>query len=457
MTGIVGALGAGYSASKILQYISQHNPAMAQKISAALNAGHTVDHILRYLQKHQKMMGNLVPERQQETPGKSANLYKTAQTQIHPSLKGMAQAGLGAAGAIGASYALSRALPKVLQGVQGTLPGLTPNAPTPGAPPAAPSPMGQPIPAVGQAVPGRQPQPIQQSPQPPVSPNITQQPPAIQPQINPTTTQQIFSKYPGFVNKIEEMLSAKNTPEAIATYFKKFNPSQIAKLEKEVGKPAEEIVKEYIASKPQTENVNPLDMGKSAEKVEISPEMDKVEEKTPVSITKGSVAISPQGVGEVKEIRNGKAIIDIDGKKHQVDEEELEQEPEDVVQTVQELLKIPEVDKSSIVSLFTYDPDESKMYIQFHNGETYKYLDVDPEKVFKVANKMGIPVTEGKNIFGAWSPDDKKSLGAALIKEIISDPKYKKSRKGEKENPNYVKLETLYDYWEKLRKKPKRR
>ena len=40
---------------------------------------------------------------------------------------------------------------------------------------------------------------------------------------------------------------------------------------------------------------------------------------------------------------------------------------------------------------------------------------------------MGIPITQGKNIFGAWSPEDKKSLGATLIKEIINDPKYKKT------------------------------
>lgn len=174
-------------------------------------------------------------------------------------------------------------------------------------------------------------------------------------------------------------------------------------------------------------------------------------------IQKNQTVAAPQGIGEVKEIRNGKALVEIDGKKHVVDEEDLEAESPEIIEEVQKILKIPEVDKSSIVSLFTFDPDERKMYIQFHNGETYKYLDVEPEKVMNIANKMGIPVTKGKNIFGAWSPQDKKSLGATLIKEIINDPKYKKPKKGQPANPNYVQLETLYDYWEKLRKKPKQK
>jgi hypothetical protein len=174
-------------------------------------------------------------------------------------------------------------------------------------------------------------------------------------------------------------------------------------------------------------------------------------------IEKSSIVASPNGIGEVKAIKDKSALIDIDGKLTKVDVDDLENEPEDTIETVQQLLKIPEVDRSSIVSLFTYDPNDKEMYIQFHNGETYKYLDVDPEKVFKVANKMGIPITQGKNIFGAWSPEDKKSLGATLIKEIINDPKYKKTKHGEEPNPNYRQLETLYDYWEKLRKKSKRK
>jgi hypothetical protein len=93
------------------------------------------------------------------------------------------------------------------------------------------------------------------------------------------------------------------------------------------------------------------------------------------------------------------------------------------------------------------------MFIQFHTGDTYKYFDVDPEKVKKIANKMGIPVTEGKNIFGAWSPEDKQSLGATLIKEIIADPRYGKDQRGK----TYKKLETLYDYWKRLRRPPKKR
>jgi len=91
------------------------------------------------------------------------------------------------------------------------------------------------------------------------------------------------------------------------------------------------------------------------------------------------------------------------------------------------------------------------MIVQFHNGEIYKYLDIDRNKIEILANKMGIPITEGENIFGAWSPEDKKSLGAAFYQQILKDPKYAKARKGEPSNPYWRKLETPYDYWEKLR------
>ena len=59
----------------------------------------------------------------------------------------------------------------------------------------------------------------------------------------------------------------------------------------------------------------------------ISPEMPKEEAK---SIAKNETVASPAGIGEVRGIRNGEALIDIGGKLHKIDVEDLESEPDEV-------------------------------------------------------------------------------------------------------------------------------
>ena len=44
----------------------------------------------------------------------------------------------------------------------------------------------------------------------------------------------------------------------------------------------------------------------------------------PIKIEKNSVVSSPNGVGELKELRNGYGLVDVDGKLHKVKEEDLE-------------------------------------------------------------------------------------------------------------------------------------
>ncbi len=166
-----------------------------------------------------------------------------------------------------------------------------------------------------------------------------------------------------------------------------------------------------------------------------------------------NIVSTPIGPAEIKHDGKEGKIVQTEKGQKSFPHDQVEQVPDDVIQAVSNILQIPEVDRSSNIALFMYNPQDAEMYFQFHNGEAYKYYGIDPEKVFRLANKMSIPITSGQNIFGAWSPEDKKSLGATFYQEILKDPKYKKSKKGEAPNPNYVKLDTLYDYWEKLRKK----
>ncbi len=465
MNPIFKALDSGYSEEDILKYISKAIPQLLPKVTKAMSNGYGIKEILGYLAKV-----TTKEDRQGLSESQIHARNRDVDSKLAPHGLMAAATAIGAPIAAGAARsALSRALPQSLQGLLGGTPGSISQSSHNANYPS------------GSAL-----EPTSQMPQAQTQLQPSQQPPNInagniQQETNiPQTKTNIIdfiNKNKGFKDKIDQLKASGNDVDSIVGYFKKFNPSQTEKLEKETGRPIEEVVSEYIASKPVEEvAISPQSVEKTKENQhvpelqipeqrnpEILPEITepaeeaKEPEKPSKPIAKKDSVITPQGAGEIRDIKEKNALVEIDGKLHKVPIEDIEEEPEDVIQTVQQLLKIPEVDRSSVVSLFTYDPEESKMYIQFHTGDTYKYMDVDPEKVYKVANKMGIPITQGKNIFGAWSPEDKQSLGATLIKEIINDPKYKKAKKGEPENPNYVKLETLYDYWEKLRKKSKRK
>ena len=179
-------------------------------------------------------------------------------------------------------------------------------------------------------------------------------------------------------------------------------------------------------------------------------------EEQSVAPTKDSVVMTPEGAGTIHKAHGDNAYVEVDGKLKKVPSNELEQPPEDVVKAVSDILKIPEIDRSSNVSLFVYDPDESRAYFQFHDGSVYRYNDIDPQVVQDIAAKNATPITSGQNVYGAWSPEDPHgSLGAAFWAYLLKDPKYAKNKKGQPENPNYKKLQTLYDYWVKLRKRKK--
>lgn len=225
----------------------------------------------------------------------------------------------------------------------------------------------------------------------------------------------------------------------------------------------------------QEEMVAPQFREKPPQELEVSPQQkieQQVEKEIPQEITQQPIkkaefkpldvdfkklVITPHGIGEIKHESKKGVIAKVNGKEKSFFPEEIEKPSQDIIEVVSNILEIPEVDRSSNIALFTYDPEEEKMYIQYHNGESYKYLKMPRSKIINIANKMHIPITEGKNIFGAWSPEDKESIGASLFQEVLKDPMYAKPKKGEPANPNYVKLETMYDYWEKLRKKSKKK
>lgn len=309
MSAISQALNAGHSVQDILRYLSQHNPQLARQVSAALNAGHSIDHVLNFIEKNGNRMGNLIPAKKQMN--RSDNLYKTAQTSIHPSLTGAARFAGGVAGLAGGAYALSRAMPSILQRIQPGNTGITPNVPVPPSPPSPTSP--QATNGIGGIQSSNIPQPpnVPSPQQPPitpvnVAPNVAQPPVTPQPQGVSTNLQPIFEKYKGLTDTIDK-LRDKNDVTAIVAYLNKFGPAQVKKIEKEAGQPIEKVIEEYLKANPQ-----PV---AQAEAPKAEAEAKPIE--------KGSTVATPAGVGEVKEIRGNKALVEVDGKKHKFDKDEL--------------------------------------------------------------------------------------------------------------------------------------
>ena len=168
---------------------------------------------------------------------------------------------------------------------------------------------------------------------------------------------------------------------------------------------------------------------------------------------KGMIVATPNGeVGDLKDVRKTEGLVDEDGKLHKTKLKDIQLPDEHVVQTVARLLEIPEIEKSSLINYWAYDPEDKELIAMYHNGETYKYLEVPEELESQLLEAATMPKTSGENVFGAWAEEDPMSRGATLSKLLIQHPKYKRAKKGEKENPYYRKLRKGYDYWTKLRK-----
>src|SRR6202789_1175979 len=416
---IVSALSTGFSSRSIVNQLVKQFPQYAKQIRAAETAGFTADAILSHLMgsKNASTQGALTEYEQ------TKNRDTTRKNQITSSLVGT----LGTTAAIGAGvYALSRRnnTPQANSlGPSAPIPPKpmnlskrgTPNIPG-GALPALENNSGLPVPIT------------------PTS-NIALAP-------APTRQKNVeLVKNLKEDTRLQNLFSGGLTPEEVSEALPKIISKENYNAFKKAPGGVQQVVKDYSDHLQENPKEKDISLGEKIARATIP--------------QKGEIIPTPSGNATIKGVDDQGVIAEINGKVERLTPDEVEPPSEDAIETVQRLLKIPESERSSIVSLFTYDPDEDKMYIQFHNGETYKYLGVDPEKVFKVAEKHGVPVSKGKSIFGEWSPEDKNSLGATLIKEIINDPKYRKPKKGEPPNPNYVKLETMYDYWKNLRKRPK--
>ena len=167
-------------------------------------------------------------------------------------------------------------------------------------------------------------------------------------------------------------------------------------------------------------------------------------DKEDPKIEKNSVVSSPNGVGEVKEIRNGQAIVEVDGKLHKVKEEELQAEPEEVKKAKIEF-NLDDVDESlrSAPLNEVYAPahrkhvtikynsdvgkDKSKRYIFFKKDGS----PVGEDIIQKLKEGSQLPVSNGKTFWGGWSADTQDSRGTVAYHELSSLAQ----KEGEEDDP----------------------
>lgn len=388
MTAIFSALAQGYTEDQILDFMQAAFPSMLPQLKKAKSAGYNSKQILSFL-------NNLMEEETYPahlTPNEIEGLKQKRASEIGNKIVG---AGVGILG----GAAIASKLPKLIRGAIGAFGGKGP-APTPG-----PAPMSN--------------APVQ--PSPPIAPEEAAR------IANTETLNSITPEFQQYANQQIAQGREKSLAETLRDFQKM----------KETPAP-------YIPPAVQAPE-SPIDPTLTQKIQEDVAKMQAPE--------RGSVVSLPAGnVGVIKDIKKEHALIDEDGKTHKVKISDLQLPDEAVQQTVARLLEIPEVDKSSTINYWAYDPEDKDLFLMFHNGETYKYHDV-PEDLVKELHEMAVsPTTKKENEFGAWSPEDPKSRGATFIKKLIAHPKYKKPKKGEPENKFYRKLRKGYDYWAKLRK-----
>ncbi len=506
---IASALTGGYTTKQIMQFLIRQFPQHADKIKGALKAGFTADQVVKFLGGGRKGVNQETEGLTEHEQVRSKDMQRRENVN-QGALKGAGMAALAGGTALAAPMAksaLQRAAPQLFGPgaiTSSSNTGLGPSSNNTGSPSPTQAPQ---IPQANLISPS--------SSQPPVSPNIPQQSQPNQPKLNTTNINELVNKH-GLTKHIESLSSNVKDPKAIAGILYNKFPREMKKFQEEAGIPMEDAISEYMQS-----NVKPLDIEEPDDKLgfkeafktmeegaptnklyegifeslkngkdtfagikdplisKAKPYFDKgiikspedlkrfvnnpeeFQQKEPSKIEKGSTVASPQGIGEIKEIRNGKAIIEIDGKKHQVDEDELIESPlpeKDLADLYDDLIsgieKTTGKQVSRNVDWAGYDPGSNELAYKPHGSDKlYVYGDISERDIEVLTKFLSQRKSTGSNFIGAWQAGSESPIGAAmyqLIKELQEE-------RGGKGNEYKNKYETIYDAIEPAKKAAKAR
>ncbi len=480
---LASAFAQGFTADQVIQYLVRHSPQYARQIASATGVGYTPKQILRYLTKDNAKERAAATEYEETRTRDNTNRTNANKAVIGGAVAATGLPIAASAGSAALSRALPQTLrnqaPQIANamGNGGSNQGMTPPQPTTGTPqqPSNQIPSQQPPNPISPNVPNTQ----QGSQQPPLSnanaASIPQPPDIKQPEINNDKLNKLYSGFEkgrdkGFDFESDAFLKVakrmKSTGEIRSKedFEKFFNLFDAKKNEgKDLPTALKEASIEYDNQKLSSDPTNPYNelhanseelkeiqnkasetylKPSSEEKValpgetnhqiakrlgigyaeasELAEKRDSQDQEKP-KIEKNSVVSSPNGVGEVKSIKEKTALVDIDGKLTKVNVEDLESEPPDIADLYDNLFNaIPKEYQSRMMNYAGYDEDANELIFRPHGGAAYVYKDIPPQFAEDLKNRLHNAKTTGKNMYGMWNEGD-PSYGAgmsALIKEL---------------------------------------
>lgn len=410
---MIQALGAGYSAKSIIKALSKKYPKVAQYSSTAEAAGFNAPSILKALFKGKKGYSEV----DQYLTEHERTLKRDKQQRRN--------AALGVVGTLGTAGALGVAGYKLLKSAQQTAPASQqatitsqqaaaapqpPGAPPPGTPPPA-SPIAATTPAISKNAATQ-----------PTAPGLAQ-PPATPSQGLGTAQQgttsaqgqgpdmflgQFEEQHPQLTKFIDNHLKVGFTPEQIYENVKKskFLSPLIKRMEIGTGTPYLERIKT---------RANWINTGK-----QVAPEEFKLPESG--KLAAGELVASSDGtVGKIHDSKDTHSLFEVNGKKQQIANDQLQALPKEWENIHVDLSKVPEAERSAPLNFVAPSSDRKSLAVRFWEGKEptlYLYerkdgLPLDDELLSAIQEETDVPVTNGIEFTGAWG-EGAKSRGSAF-------------------------------------------
>ena len=448
MNPILQAMASGYGVNKILKYIASSNPQLATKISSAASFGYTANEILKYVMKGGRSLSSSLPNASKN----DMTLYDKMQYSMPEGIENVAKVGLGL-GAAGLGYLAGMAVEpnapqQNAQAATQTAPSPLTNPPVPNAPQPAPIIPGN---NIGQQINNQINQPTNPA-QVATAAQAQPQQPQLATQIPGGQTQPTQSIFEQLIQGVDVESLDKSKKDQLK-FLKDVSNQLQAK-----GKTIDD--REF---KKLNQNIQKTLKGKSGMLMEEATRGMSQPEQQPQKIEPKSIVSTPQGVGEVKGLSNGNAIVEIDGKAHKVSEKDIQQPPipeKDLADLHNELIggieKSTGKQVSRNVNWAGYDPEAKELQYRPWSGDSYTFNDIEPEDVDMLTSFLTQRKTTGENFIGGWEEGTESPIGAAMHK-LITKLKEKAKAKGVKEYTR--KYQTVYSAYEpaeqaaKLKKK----
>ena len=462
MTPILNAGFQGYNEDEILNYIKKSIPKLFPKIAKAQASGYTSNQILKYL--NSAMEKQNLPKGL--TPNEIENLHQKKYDELGKKILGTAAIAIG-------SYGISKLLPSVFQKGSQLLSGALqqpPPGPTPmGNAPISPNPI-RPPGAGGATVPPAQSVPSAQ--------NIPTQAPSF----SPLQSVQIINDM-GIGSQIKSLQQAGNPPEAIAAAIGiSLKPGQRKWLDEQIkagsAKPLADMIQDYMSepgqridAKQTLDQVTPeakefikgqMDQGQEGTLPEMLDKFGKQKKDSPLMeqmdddvsemedrMEPGQEVATPGGFfGKLKASRNGKSLVEIAGKIHQIATGDLISSPlpeKDLADLYEDLIggieKETGEEVSRNVNIAGYNPETNRLLYQPHAGGVYIYGEIPQDDADLLKKFLSTRKTTGQNFIGAWQEGTKSPIGAAMSALI----KRLQSERGGKGKEYEEKFDIIYD------------